>query len=653
MLPKLTLSHSGMNSAYKIVERWLPSTRKRSRKETSLRPPIELGLCVPPGLRGGSPYADRVHRIYTVSDTLPKKREKTEEERRKTKEAARRIYDVVLEVLGSDKFKVSTKYIFKPEEEAEIIRVLRDEGYEIEEHDFINVIRVAEAVRDDEGKRRIPSLKDGEQYRHASLNCYDYLHLKEEMTHLDAEIGMSKIQLYCPTLYTIYMEALGNENAVYPGRHLPFGKIAGVKSSSAIRYQCLRLIDEILCTNKDDHFISHEEMNEKIRHLATKYGRQGYKDNKGGFVDFDKIDFSSSQLYHYYDILKQFISIEHSAGSATNYERDVFEAIRNVTKSKRFPNQGGRRYKKLPNGQRLSAFTVDISLEEGHRLRKEIGAIIAMFFDDDRGKFASMFPLISTLGYMEDILLNEDIYEDVIDEVSATDMRLIVYKFIKYAELKKNIRRAISMQLPIGIKKGNDWQIVYPIAIKEDSYKWALVARTEQSPRPILISAETLAQSYEMYSESFRIDPSDHKEARFIGLGEILLDEPQDVVLEVTPGGIKDLRSAKGKAVLQSLSPEIDNMNAGSWTIHSYEPAKRDTSKGGTVSFSHVYVNEDLLREIYQLDKAGKMLSVSPECVRRLYEEYFEAQAGQKWRHLEDRPTTNKRIRKNKNPLTE
>ena len=616
MIPKFELTHYSRNSAFKKVEEWLP-------QDFSSQDSI-LGECLPPEF-GSAILQEAQQRLASKNnnnDCLKALEEKTF-----------MIYDIVSNILDGDNFKISTRYNFTDKLKSEILYGLRVEGYRVGESDFYDIIRVAEAVRDKKFIRQPIKLKDGEQFRHASLNCYDYEHLKKEMNTLSSTIGINNVMSYCRTLYNIYMESLNNENADYPGRHLSYNRIGGIRPDSAQRYQRLRMIDEILCSNKENRFYSLDEMEEEIKNLSKSYGIS-IKNNKS---------ISESQFGHLYNILKQLISIEHSSENSKIYKRDVFETEKresdSVNKSK---NNGARRYKRLPNGKRVSAFTVDIALNEVYLLRKEIGMIRAKYFHDDKTLFESMFPLISTLGYMEDIAIGKYMDKDLLADINQTDLKLVAYKLLKYNELKKKTKQLISLRIPISIKKGEKRHTVYPIAIKEDSNKWVLVAKLNRSKHPIIISPEELDQNFEALSESFYEDDSCKITDQFIGTGDFILDQPFNIVLELTEKGLQEVE--KKNSPFQTLSPHIER---------SQNRYYGDYEKAGTVSMRQVFVNEDFLQEIYKLDKTAKFISIGPDLLKKHYEQFFEKAAGQSWIPLENRPVTSRRVRERKPNINE
>lgn len=630
MIPELEISHLSREFAYKKVEEWIQLDYPSLESNNS-----NLGECLPPEY-GTVLLHENQRRIIA---------KKNEKERKKTlEEEIFRIYNIILNILGGDKFKVSTRYNWDDIEKSNIIRELQCEGYRVDYFDFYDIIKIAESVKENKTFTKPFELKKGENFRHASLNCFDYERLKDEMRCLETIIGITKIKKECKTLYNIYMEALNNENSDYPGRHLPYNRIGGIRSDSAQRYQYLRMIDEILCSNTDNRFFTFEQMEAEIRKLAKYYGIQYQKNRMQNWIDFENYSFTPSQFKHAYNILKQLICIEHTSGKTTTYERNVFDTEqKSDATSGKFKESGALRYKTLTNGRkRLSAFTVDISVHEISLLRKEIGTVRAKYFGDERENFASMFPLIATLGYTEEIALDQDFGEEMLYDINQTDLKLVVYKSLKYAELKKKIKEVISLQLPISIKKGDEWQTVYPMSIKEDSGKWTVIAKAENINRPILISPEILEQTFETHSESFKVDGSFKIENHFIGTGDFIMDDPQDIVLELTYAGMKEVDNKK--SVFMDLSPTIE------WTFKRKTDGYR---RAGLIRLNHVYINEDFLHAVFRLDCTGKLRSIEPECVRSLYKDYFVKWAGQEWRHIDDRPLGNKYIKIKKSKLFE
>ena len=627
MLPDFEIASYYRQSILKNVEKWLPCDQYEHTDQ-------DLHFGLPPEF--GSIFIQEArYRDETRNNELDRQQI--------LEEKAIHIYQIVLNVLGEDKFKVSSQSKWDEKESFDILRRLQIEGYRVNESDIDDIRHLVTSVKDNRYFHKSFGLRDSEIFRHASLNCYDYERLKEEMKRLESTIDITKITTECRTLYKIYMEALNNENAPYPGRHLTYNRIGGIKNTSAQRYQSLRMIDEILCSNCNDRFYTREELEAEIRKLAKSYGIQFQKSKKQDWIDFENYSFTDKQFDHLFNILKQLICIEHASGKTKTHERNVFDTEKlKGAASGNFKNNGAIRYKKQTNGKRLSAFTVDIAVHEIKNLRKEIGTIRAKYFGDDRASFASKFPLIATLGYTEEIVLDQEFGDEMLKEINQTDLKLVIYKSLKYGELKKKVKEVISLQLPIAIKKGDEWLTVYPIAIKEYSSKWIVIAKAQNITRPILISPELLHQTFETYPESFKEDYSENIENHFIGTGDFIMDNPQNVVLELTYAGMKEVD--KKNSAFTDISPNIE------WTISRKIDGYR---RAGLVRLNQVYINEDFLQEIFRLDCTGKLRSIEPECFSKLYKSYFVKWAGQEWRHIDDRPVGNKYVKINKSKLNE
>ncbi len=303
MIPTYELRYNSVKSAYDKVAGWLQETDNLYylQDESLNQRNEDLSLSLPPELLGGLRSSRARRNGKQEGPAINKELIELKTER---------LYDIVLEVVGGDRFRISPRGRFSQEEKSAIIGALSREGYKVEPNDFFDIIAVAEAVVN-KGSIRMRSTTDtNETYRHASLNCYDYLRLKEEMNLLADTVGLRHIKMYCPTLIRIYEEAVRNEEDEYPGRHLPYNRIGGIRAGSDKRYQCLRMMDEILCSNSSDEYFTNEEMEAKIKELAKsrKIEFRQAKEWRG----CEECSFSESDISHLYDILKQLNSIDNS-----------------------------------------------------------------------------------------------------------------------------------------------------------------------------------------------------------------------------------------------------------------------------------------------------------------------------------------------------
>lgn len=650
MMPLYEMVSASKREIREKVARWLPRPAEAVTEELD-GGLGDLGLSLPPELCGGfrNVLKRRPAPIVKSSASAAERNivdnNGDEISHAVLKDAVSKIYEIFLNVLEGDRFRISSRYDYSAEEKDKILDALRKEGFRIPESEFYEVVKVVETVKEKKISRGDFSLKDDMDSRHASLNCYDYEELKKEMYILESEIGIRRIEVNSPTLYRIFMEALNNEDSSYPGRHLRCDRIRVHNEKSAARYQCLRLIDEILCSNTKDYYFDLGEMEAAIKKLANSYGLRYRETIKGPWRDFDTFSLTESEFGHLYNILKQLINVEHTSGNVRNCERDVFEFIRRNTPSDgKFKNPGARRYMKMPDGRRLSAFAVDISVDELFRLRKEIGTIRAKFFSNNRERFESKFPLISILADSEDIIKSEVLSDRFLRNLGekATDLRLAVYKSLKYSEIKKKVEKLMELRLPISIKKGNDWQTVFPVSIKESLDTWVLIGNMAKDNRAVLISPEEIYQTFEAQNDLLNKQESLRREYRFIGTGDFLLDEPLDITIELTDQGLETIENEN--SAFRGLSPRLKRRT---------RPVINQYHKAGIITLEQVYINEDFLYEVFRLDKTAKFVSIEPEAVHKLYVQFFEKTTGMRWRHIDDRPQSSKRIRFKKAKIEE
>ncbi|MDE6340467.1 MAG: hypothetical protein K2K97_11890, partial [Muribaculaceae bacterium] len=408
-----------------------------------------------------------------------------------------------------------------------------------------------------------------------------------------------------------YLEAREGEQSDYPGRHRPFDHIKG---RAAGRYQGLRMMAEILCTTDD--FLLNDEMEELLIKKADELHIRYRRNNQRGFEKVSREHFSKTDFKHLYDILSHLINVEYTGGKRVKYKRNVFDVIRKDTYAQDSKyTTGARRYKHFLKGRRLSAFTVDISYSEGRAIRKEVAQIRVNFFNDDKDSFAERFPLISMLGYMDDLAFDEDA-EKKLNDISCTDMLTINYLPPIEPKLKRKIETVLSLGVKIAIRVKGENELLTPICIKEDGRDWVLIAKTQENPELRLLTPETLNSIF--IAESDRHEESDNivlKIDHIIGVSPLISHRPYDIKLELTEKGAEDI--TKPDSPFYPLNPEIlspENSNYGS--------NKKDRRK--IASFA-AFLNEDFLNELFQLDKNNKLVIIDPPEVNLIYDRYFES----------------------------
>lgn len=546
---------------------------------------------------------------------------------------ARKLYSIVRETLGRQFFEIKQTSSWHHERE-KVITALNENGFIVGNRDIQDIVRICGIVRDDFGFRRskgsasfmLPPFAYGEHLqnqmlkcRHASLNCYDYDRLNEEVAQLKMLIGEDRFHLLCRTLSRMMSEAHDDED--YPGRHLPFDKVRG---RTSWRYQCLRIMDEILCTSR-------VPINKKVMPslILTKAHEYGIIESRWG----DDKDISEQAVEKNYLILADMINMEHTRGNKVKYDRAVY-----------VPGRDGHLYKQYKDGVRLSAFTFDIALHEADRLRMEMDRVAENYFRDYE-EFADKFPLLSMMGRMEEIALDDQHNKNLLFELGDSDMTIVNYYPAQYYEVKKKVEHALALKLPISVKNGRSWEPVMPISIKEQGDRWALMAITPKTKEIRVLSPEMLAQSFADFPELDYDEMVSRVQRQMIGTSPLLKKRLCDVVLTLTPAGVKDIKSKK--SVFRDMDFRVMAYKRGSGDKDDVDEIEKEN-----VALK-VYLNRDFLSEIYRLDCAGKFITMTPSDVMAGYEEYFEGRHGSKWVPYEERAKTKKSLGRPKSDLNE
>lgn len=574
MIPIYDLKHHSPNSAYKKIAEWVDDS---DSEELS----VNLGLSLPPDL-GRSQYHQTVRCLFKEpqSNHISVNRKHIAIEKK-----AELFYQIVIDCLGGSAGALDLRK--SPEQRKRIMVRLRENGFKV--RDFIDIIQVAKAVRDG---------KFAQQSRHCSLNCYDMERLMDEFNRLNAD------ESDCPVLTQIIREI--DLYAPYPGRHLPFNKLRG---RTAWRYQCLRMMDEILCTSEDA--MSNFDMRQQIEQKCRSYG-----------VEYQAI--SDTALKKMYVILKDLIKVEHNGDVRHKYRREVY-----------VPGRQGHLYNTFDGNRRLSAFAVDIFADETFALKDEVTRLRKRFHLS-----RLEYPMICALGSIIDIVQKKDNLVTSINPVYNTD--LVTVDFISSAtpSLRSIAKKVIELNAPLGIYLHGNWRTVFPISIKNEGRQWAMFAKDIHSGAPLIISPDILVSSLQhralynppissaslLSNQEFVKDPA-------IGVTPLLSDSLFDITLRLTRSGIEDVE--KEKSPLRPLTPRTKY----------YDAMYCDTT--GTVEFQ-AYINRSLLDEFLRLDRTGKLISIDTPEVNDIYEEFFKQTMGCERVAFEDRPTNCKRLRRPK-----
>ena len=522
---------------------------------------------------------------------------------------ATKLYEIVVDSLGGQ-FHLS-KDKFSEMEKNLVVSSLHNNGYDVFLEDFKDIICVAKVVRKNLPRqvRNIYNTDWDMESRPASLNCYDYERFKNELNDLIKHIGYSSLELYCHTLCRIMTEVAEGEDNPYPGRHLPLDRLNG---RSAWRYQCLRIMDEILCTS--DRTIKDDEMEKLIVEKAVEY--HILKDINQPYPKISKNTFKKLHA-----TLNQLISVEYTQGTKKEYNN-----LANDSKAKE-----GHLYKKLENGKRTNAFYLEFTIREAERLRSEIGMIRALFFNDDHKDFSRRFPLLASMGRISEIFIDADYDEKLINEINGTDIVTVNYRPAVNIDLKERIEKACKYKLPIYV---NDQRVI-PLYVKMEGINWALIAKDMDSDKICVFSSNDLNSSFN--EQENPADLSDDNATEFadhiIGIGKLLIDKPCYVTLHLTEKGIESISNTNSPFTF--LNPVINKHR-------EFRCSKYD--EAGTASFN-VYINEDLFDKIHHLDKNGKLVSIEPPIVSDLYKDYYDKYYTGEYLPLEERKPSMKCLR--------
>ena len=232
------------------------------------------------------------------------------------------LYRIVLEAYNGDESKLSEGRMRHSSGRdwntfEHIIDALRRESFDVDIHDIGDIIGIACAVRDDYITLPLQQEDVELQFRHASLNCFDFERFKIEMERLREITRFGNTYTRRKCLMEIYRSAISNEDRAYPGRHLKFDKIDGTTST---RYKCLRILDEILCTSH--RALSNDEIRNKVIKRAKILGIYSETPQAGKISDEDLTDTKLKKLFY---LLSQLINVEFNGKKKNSYKRVVFE----------------------------------------------------------------------------------------------------------------------------------------------------------------------------------------------------------------------------------------------------------------------------------------------------------------------------------------
>lgn len=290
------------------------------------------------------------------------------------------------------------------------------------------------------------------------FNSFDYDRLLVEVHRLGDIFHIDPTRL-SPTLARLIgeVEESRKNDCEYPGRHLKFTNIRGVRSDSMRRFSILMLLDEVFYTS-DSHLTT-----ENIRCEIAKL----HWHRRNDLPDIGEIN----QLDKYIRILSELVCCTINSEGII-YEEGAFKG-----------NDGcnGHKYKRYDNfrwidddneGETPSAFMMMVTKEEAQAIERDLLGFIRRYAYS--GEFTKDFPVLGIFANITAFKM-KDQDEDSLLKMSYTDMLLANYTGYRRRNYKEEIREAIRMGKRIKVKMEQNNRIVdyilYPIEVgtcKED-----------------------------------------------------------------------------------------------------------------------------------------------------------------------------------------
>ena len=524
----------------------------------------------------------------------------------------KKIFEAVCEFFDGDKALSRRK--FPEEEKKKLITYLSHKSFEFPIPTFEDIIKISK-----EQKKTGKEPDRSEGFRHGALNNYDYERLKKETDLLKKRIGDDKLKASCPTLIRIIEETEATKDDPYPGRHLPFDKVTG---RTAWRYQCLRIMDEKLYTTESG--VSDLEMQQHIFSECEKLGIDLPPEIQTQGCLFNEL-MLENVLKKNYVILNELISVENTHGDKDKYARDSYEKGRR-----------GHKYKKVttdPNrDERVTAFKVVFSYKEALALEKELGLLLQLSFPASYF-FISEFPLLSAFVYPNTMRTEmRKRNETFIKGVSHTDLFIINYYPFKQLPIIDKIDDAIRNNQLIKIGSGSRLEIYKPLRIRRGLNKWAVVAMDVND-----LSLKQIHAS-RFYIDFSCIEPENLKEEYtpmeydnlIVGLSDFINNNPWNITITVTESGKENIVSKDSP--LYELKLEVLPLHGKFYT----------KEKRAKLKFN-AYINEDLFKAFYKLDRNGYLIDITPNEVKHMYMDHYLRQTGKEWCPYDKRNANNKR----------
>lgn len=561
------------------------SSRSNNKKENE-KPYLNMS----DGLRHAIPseFFNPPHR-QTVQTQRPKRSiaRKKEKNSRKTLPADNlNLDEMLVSVFKEDPYKMSDDSpILKT-----LIKKLHDSGFNVDSDQSKWTLEAFEVVI----RQTIESLSS----RPASLNCYDYIRLKDEVGRV-SELDDSFAET-CQQLMRLIKEVDDAENSgeEYPVRHFPFDRI---KCKSPWAYQCLRMMDEILYTtpspiqsvSTDYNVLSPiHTMSGKIADACKKYG-----------IEFQTV--SEDALKKYYVTLRNLINVEFTGDFRKTYSNDgVYE----------YSSSHGHKYAKMRNSeQRVTAFKLCFSLSEARLMQSELQNIIdsqiARGLISGPEEFSKQFPLLNTLAdidkYNPKIALSRNLINSTSGKQTSS-LYTLNYLPPEEPEVKMKVKAALipsnpkAINIPLGEKAGT----YLPISLNEQGLSWSLLAQNINNGLLYNLQPKDFGHSLtlsEIDSKQMILAP----EENVIGLGDFYFDRKLcNVSITLTESGYKKLNQES-----DPLYPLVER----------FERDKSYSSRPKGIAYLSLYINDDFFEELHRLDRNKHIKDIAPQNIKDAY----------------------------------
>lgn len=502
--------------------------------------------------------------------------------------------DEDLDAMFFDVFKGNLNHNDNRNLMASMISKLETAGFKVEDQDPKDVMRIFQMYME-ETIERITR-------RPASLNCYDYVRLKDEMRELGNLAGID-IKRYCPTIMRLIAEVEEAEkiHPEYPIRNFPYDK---VKSRSPWGYQCLRILDEILYRATKP--LSTQEIKSEIRKKCEEYGIRCSEVN-------------ANSLKKYFMTLRNMIRVEYNGDFRKAYDRDVFENAWH-----------GHRYDTMINGDKpVTAFKLCFTRSEAKKIQNEINHLFDVLVESKRvsdcNEFADEYPLLAALANIDSFNPDSDQrHPQLMSSNGKQNSSIYILNYLPSVAVKtkKKIDSAFKSQRPktisivSGVKEGK----YFLLALKEQGLAWAVLARDVHTGLLHLISPSELGNVFSIEDcdpQYYFLEPKECEKG-MVGLGDFCYGRERCLIsVGLTKSGYDVL--SKSTHPLYSLKRRV---------FKTYEKPHPCV---GVMEFD-VYINDDLLEELYRLDKKRYLSDIYSEDnkIKEAYLDYLRRMGHEK-----------------------